>query len=97
MAEGAHCVLSLRVEKGGVIAVPCNAGCPGGQSRKNVLARGGGYVLIHHVNANEQPHHMSAITRYLGLDVHKDSITIAIAEPGPKGKDLNSDCVENEP
>jgi len=29
---------------------------------------------------------MSAITLYLGLDVHKDSITIAIAEPGPKGE-----------
>jgi len=30
-------------------------------------------------------HTMKAITLYLGLDVHKDSITIAIAEPGPKG------------
>jgi len=29
---------------------------------------------------------MSAITLYLGLDVHKDSITIALAEPGPKGE-----------
>jgi len=29
---------------------------------------------------------MSAITLYLGRDVHKDSITIAIAEPGPKGE-----------
>ena len=29
---------------------------------------------------------MSAITLYLGLDVHKDSITIAIAEAGPKGE-----------
>ena len=29
---------------------------------------------------------MSSITLYLGLDVHKDSITIAIAEPGPKGE-----------
>ena len=29
---------------------------------------------------------MKAITLYLGLDVHKDSITIAIAEPGPKGE-----------
>ncbi len=31
-------------------------------------------------------HTMSAITLYLGLDVHKDSITIAIAEPGSKGE-----------
>jgi transposase len=31
-------------------------------------------------------HTMNAITLYLGLDVHKDSITIAIAEPGPKGE-----------
>src|SRR5512140_1758050 len=31
-------------------------------------------------------HTMSSITLYLGLDVHKDSITIAIAEPGPKGE-----------
>ena len=29
---------------------------------------------------------MSSITLYLGLDVHKDSITIAIAEPGSKGE-----------
>jgi transposase len=29
---------------------------------------------------------MEAITLYLGLDVHKDSTTIAIAEPGPKGE-----------
>jgi transposase len=29
---------------------------------------------------------MKAITLYLGLDVHKDSITIAIAEFGPKGE-----------
>ena len=31
-------------------------------------------------------HTMQAITLYLGLDVHKNSITIAIAEPGPKGE-----------
>src|SRR4029077_6392175 len=54
MADGPHCVLSSRVENGGVVAVHCNAGCPGGQSRKNVLARGGVCVLIHHVNANKQ-------------------------------------------
>ncbi|MGH7969569.1 MAG: IS110 family transposase [Limisphaerales bacterium] len=29
---------------------------------------------------------MKAITLYLGLDVHKDSITIAVADPGPKGE-----------
>jgi transposase len=29
---------------------------------------------------------MSSITLYLGLDVHKDSITIAIAQPGSKGE-----------
>src|SRR5215813_13341720 len=29
---------------------------------------------------------MQTITLYLGLDVHKDSITIAIAEPGSKGE-----------
>ena len=29
---------------------------------------------------------MSSITLYIGLDVHKDSITSAIAEPGPKGE-----------
>jgi hypothetical protein len=42
----------LRVEKGGVVAVDYYAGCPGGQSRKNVLAVGGVCVLIHHVNTN---------------------------------------------
>src|SRR5215472_11766117 len=31
-------------------------------------------------------HTMQTITLYLGLAVHKDSITIAIAEPGPKGE-----------
>ena len=29
---------------------------------------------------------MKLITLYLGLDVHRDSITIAIAEPGSKGE-----------
>src|SRR5512136_3023435 len=29
---------------------------------------------------------MHAITLHLGLDVHKDSITVAIAQPGPKGE-----------
>jgi len=29
---------------------------------------------------------MKAITLYIGLDVHKDSITIAIAESGLKGE-----------
>ena len=29
---------------------------------------------------------MQSITLYIGLDVHKDSITIAIAQPGPKGE-----------
>jgi hypothetical protein len=29
---------------------------------------------------------MKAITLYIGLDVHKDSITIAIAEPDLKGE-----------
>ncbi len=29
---------------------------------------------------------MKPIELYLGLDVHKDSTTIAIAEPGPKGE-----------
>ena len=31
-------------------------------------------------------HTMSSITLYLGLDVHKDSITIAVAESGCKGE-----------
>jgi hypothetical protein len=29
---------------------------------------------------------MNASELYIGLDVHKDSTTIAIAEPGPKGE-----------
>src|SRR3974377_212725 len=29
---------------------------------------------------------MKVITLYIGLDVHKDSLTIAVAEPGPKGE-----------
>jgi hypothetical protein len=35
-----------------VVAVHYYAGCPDGQSRKNILARGGVYVLIHQVNTN---------------------------------------------
>jgi transposase len=31
-------------------------------------------------------HTMKAITLYIGLDVHQDSITLGIAEPGPKGQ-----------
>jgi len=52
MADGAHRVLRFRVEISGVVAVHVIAGCPGGQSRKNVLARGGVYVLIHRMNTN---------------------------------------------
>jgi hypothetical protein len=52
MAEGAHRFVALRVEKNGVVAVHYYAGCPDGQSRKNVLAVGGVYVLIHQVNTN---------------------------------------------
>ncbi len=53
MADGACRSASLSgVEKGGVVAVHFIAGCPGGQSRKNVLAHGGVCVLIHHVNTN---------------------------------------------
>jgi hypothetical protein len=29
---------------------------------------------------------MKPIELYIGLDVHKDSTTIAVAEPGPKGE-----------
>ncbi|HYL96149.1 MAG TPA: hypothetical protein VET69_10120, partial [Terriglobales bacterium] len=52
MADGAHRVGSSEIEKSGVVAVPVSAGCPDGQSRKNVLAMGGVGVLIHHVNTN---------------------------------------------
>ena len=52
MADGAHRERGYRVEKGGVVAVHYYAGCPSGQSRKNVLAVGGGCVLIHQLNAN---------------------------------------------
>ena len=52
MADGAHRVGSSEIEKSVVVAVPVSAGCPDGQSRKNVLAVGGACVLIHHVNTN---------------------------------------------
>ena len=38
---------------------------------------------------------MKAITLYLGLDVHKDSITIAIAHPGPKGEVRTFSTISN--
>jgi hypothetical protein len=52
MADGAGSLLSSSVEKGGVIALHYNAGCPGGQSRKNALTVGGVCILIHQVNTN---------------------------------------------
>jgi len=39
---------------------------------------------------------MQTITLYLGLDVHKDSITIAIAEPGPKGEIRTFGTISND-
>src|SRR3954470_17540387 len=41
-------------------------------------------------------HTMSSTTLYLGLDVHKDSIAIAIAEPGPKGEIRPFDTITND-
>jgi len=52
MADGAHRVIGFRVEKAVWLPSIWIAGCPGGQSRKNVLAVGGVYVLIHQVNTN---------------------------------------------
>jgi transposase len=39
---------------------------------------------------------MQTITLYLGLDVHKDSITIAIAEPGSKGEIRSFGTITND-
>jgi len=39
---------------------------------------------------------MKAITLYLGLDVHKDSITIAIAQPGSKGEVRSFGTITND-
>ena len=39
---------------------------------------------------------MKVITLYIGLDVHKDSITIAVAEPGPKGELRLSGTITND-
>src|SRR5438270_6188767 len=90
MAVGRHRSRCLQIEKSGVrithaCAVHVNADCPDGQSRTNVLAYGGGCVLIHRSEIQTINHTMP-ITLHLGLDVHKDSITIAIAEPGSKGE-----------
>jgi transposase len=61
------------------------AGCPGGPSRRNVLA--GARDAFRFINVSRTDNHtMHATTLYLGLDVHKDSITLALAEPGPKGE-----------
>ena len=38
---------------------------------------------------------MKPIELYLGMDVHKDSITIAIAEPGSKGEVRLFGTIEN--
>ena len=51
MADGAHRTRTYKVEKSGVVAVHYYAGCLR-QSRKNALAVGGVYVLIHQVNTN---------------------------------------------
>jgi transposase len=39
---------------------------------------------------------MNSNTLYLGLDVHKDSIVIAIAEPGPKGELRSFGTITND-
>jgi hypothetical protein len=39
---------------------------------------------------------MNTNTLYLGLDVHKDSIVIAIAEPGPKGEVRSFGTITND-
>jgi transposase len=39
---------------------------------------------------------MNTNTLYLGLDVHKDSIVIAIAEPGPKGELRSFGTITND-
>ena len=39
---------------------------------------------------------MNTNTLYLGLDVHKDSIVIAIAEPGPKGEIRSFGTITND-
>ena len=39
---------------------------------------------------------MKSITLYIGLDVHKDSIVIAIAEPGRNGEIRNFGTITND-
>src|SRR5436190_4662462 len=41
-------------------------------------------------------HTMNTNTLYLGLDVHKDSIAIAVAEPGPKGELRSFGTITND-
>jgi hypothetical protein len=52
MADGAHIAEPLRLKEAVWLPFIRIAGCPGGQSRKNVLARGGVCVLIYHMNTN---------------------------------------------
>jgi hypothetical protein len=40
-------------------------------------------VLPRTTNKGDQ--HMNRNKRFVGLDVHKDTISIAVAEPGPEG------------
>ena len=52
MADGPQPAVSRRLIEAVWLPFIEYAGCPGGQSRKNVPARGGVCVLIHQVNAN---------------------------------------------
>src|SRR5215471_9593710 len=90
MADGAHRVGSSGIEKGGVVAVHVIAGCPGGQSRKNVLARGEVCVLIHHVNAKQTTTPCLLLHSTLASMSTKTPLPSRLLKPAPKGKSVSS-------
>ena len=52
---------AFAVEKSGMVAVHFGRGLPGWAEPQELLAAGGGYVLIHHVNANDRPERRGAM------------------------------------
>src|SRR5215467_7161663 len=90
MADGAHRVGSSGIEKGGVVAVHVIAGCPGGQSRKNVLACGEVCVLIHPCECEQTTTPCKLLHCIWDLMSTRTPSPSPSQNPAPKGRSVSS-------